>query len=445
LGSGVRFVLVFGFILSFFNEDLFALVAKNSSEAWLRFEYRLEISSETKPKADYVREKINHQLLYLFGTMAANPKYGVPIGQHTISIQSIERKAGSEDVFVANYGYEGLVHLKKGPLKNYQVILPRMIDQSILFADGFVGSKNRCTDPHYFDFEDYWYYFNPGQDGCPLVEKVHYDRIDARIERIPNSKRTYPEYNRLPSDETGELNIYAFIGLDDYTHSRNPMKGKDLNAFAYRKIKARLIELGFEFERLNPVEMSRILKKRKFRRPYVEVFTKQAERAPLRVYLYFGPTGIDEPSNAFHYFYKEANEKASMIVFDGHSGLGGNLDFKAIEELQGFKFNHAPKQYQIFYFNSCTSYAYYNAVYFYRKSRNNVRNRTKNLDVLTNGLGTDFDGEQIANLALIEAVVSWASGGDILSYQELADVMDTDNLFAVSGDEDNPEYERDVL
>ena len=63
---------------------------------------------------------------------------------------------------------------------------------------------------------------------------------------------------------------------------------------------------------------------------------------------------------------------------------------------------------------------------------------SKNLDVITNGLATYFSVIDDTDYYLIDAITEWAQGGRVFSYQELADISDTNNLYGVNGDEDNP-------
>ena len=105
----------------------------------------------------------------------------------------------------------------------------------------------------------------------------------------------------------------------------------------------------------------------------------------------------------------------------------------------GFKFRFDPNRYQIFFFNSCSSYTYYNTLYFNRKRdgrRGLDAKGTLNLDILANGSSTEFGVE--TDLDLVKAVILWARIGQWTSYQTLARRLDVGNLFAVNGDEDNP-------
>ena len=203
--------------------------------------------------------------------------------------------------------------------------------------------------------------------------------------------------------------IYVFFGKDEEDHDDNPFTSKDINAKGYKAFRSNLLRLGFpEPHEMRGEEMNEVLLGKKIRHPFAEVTELEAERATLRIVLFFGNTGIDEKSEAFHHFYKTASEKAGVMIYDGHSGLGGHLDPEAIEKQHGFKLKLPKNRYQIFFFNSCTSYTYYNSLYFYRKAKRSVRAQTRNLDILTQGLAAEFDVQAKSNLALIKAVGLWA-------------------------------------
>jgi hypothetical protein len=125
-------------------------------------------------------------------------------------------------------------------------------------------------------------------------------------------------------------------------------------------------------------------------------------------------------------------------MYGGHSGLGGHLDMPSMERMEGFTLTPPKDRYQIYYFNSCTSWTYYNLPYLRRKATESDPKGSKNLDILANGLETYFTvmGPTIA--AVAQAVDMWASGQGAMSYQNLARAIDSQNLFGIVGDEDNP-------
>ncbi len=414
--------------------------ASRSSEAVITFDHQVEFSARVKPDLELAREKIHQQVLHLFGSMAEATTKAVPKGNERITRVSVLQKPGTRTHWIARYSYEGTIVLENDRSSIYEVVLPRNPDRiyrSGLELDRRGNPVNRCTDEHYQSEGDFWYFWSPDKPGCPLIEGVHYDRVASSVRRLENSVRTYPEYDRL-ADPSGRIRISILMGMDDPRFSKNPQVSADLNAENYRAIRRSLIEeQRYSVRRLSPGEVRTTTG---LDQPvaYVERFSRQAKRARIEVTLFFGPSGIDEDSAAFHHFYRDAIENASVLIYDGHSGLGGHLDLESIEELQGFGIRPNRERYQIYYFNSCSSYTYYNSMYFGRKRSAEDPKGTRNLDILTNGLATYFSVLGESDLVLVKAIDRWADGGLARSYQALAGEIDSDNLFGVNGDEDNP-------
>ncbi len=269
----------------------------------------------------------------------------------------------------------------------------------------------------------------------------------ASIARLPNSSETYPEYPRLVNQETNTIDVYLLMGMDDPYADSDPNTSSDINASNFRDLKETLLsDVQFKSKKWTNAEKKIVLGDSGAESPYVEEFSKViepnqlnqfAEAVTYRVIIFFGPSGIDEDSSAFHYFLKYAVDGGSVMMYDGHSGLGGHLDLPSIEENEGFQFQPDPNRYQIYYFNSCSSYTYYNTMFFDRKATNADPKGTKSLDILTNGLATYFHVMHDTNMSVIKAIDAWARKGVWTSYQALAKEIDSGNLFGINGDEDN--------
>lgn len=429
---------IFVFILSF-SQLLWSqierklYVGKDSTEALMTFDHEVELKSNRIPSLEEALRQIDRQVLHLFGPMGAASTKAVPKGNHEIT--QIEITFQKRNTYKAHYHYKGTIVLENGPEKEYEIILP--VNPETVYESGLIGSKNSCTDPHY-DIEEYfWYFWNPENDGCRLREGKHYQRITAHIERLANTPLTYPEYERLV-DDSGTLYISLLMGMDNPYLDKNPMQSTDVNASNYRDIRSSLLRLGFkplgvwsneQMFSMTPSHLSVV--------PYVEELEKQDKKAKIVIRMFFGPSEMDDLSHAFHYFLKDAIENSSVMIYDGHSGLGEYLDLETMEQEEGFELQPNPARYQIYYFNSCSSYPYYNTMFFNRKMTDTDPKGTKNLDILTNGLSTYFYDLHDTNLAFIRAIDAWAKGKARISYQKIAQEIDSGNLFGVNGDEDN--------
>jgi len=415
--------------------------AKNSSEANMKFSHWVEMQSMRPPTTEMIREQIERQLTHLFGPMSNHPYPAVPRGDHKLRIY--KPRLIAEATYRISYNYSGTIVLKNGPSQFYEVLLPNNPDE--IYQKGFSGEINPCTDEHYQSEGDFWYFWNPFQKDCPLKEKNDFSRIKAEIVRKENETISFPDYARLvrpTKNQTYEIPIRIFLGMDDPTNLQNPNQSKDVNARTFLSIRDFLISNNYnksDLDLSSHPDLQNIIRNRM---GYLEEFRKtlnsKGRRIEIAIELYFGPTGIQENSKVFHYLFKNSIEAGSVLIYDGHSGLGGHLNIENIESIEKFKIQFDQNQYQIFYFNSCSSYPYYNTMYFEQKKSALDPKGTLNLDILTNGLSTYFSVLDRSSLSLITAIEYWASGEAMISYQQLAKKIDSGNLFGINGDEDNP-------
>jgi hypothetical protein len=227
------------------------------------------------------------------------------------------------------------------------------------------------------------------------------------------------------------------FGMDDNQKGRNPLNSGDINAENYRDFRNYLLEKDYKAKKWTAAEINKVAKTKNGALPFVETIQK----GKIVYRFFFGPSAIDEDSLAFHWFYKDALENSSIMIYGGHSGLGGHLDLDSIEANLGEAIKFNPKKYQILFFDSCTSYKYYNTAYFDRKVTAKDPKGSKSLDIFTNGLSTFFHVMPASNKAIaiaLEKALSYAqTGAGFVSYQTLAKQIDSDNLFGINGDEDN--------
>ncbi|MBI3019301.1 MAG: hypothetical protein HYY61_05360 [Deltaproteobacteria bacterium] len=433
-GLGLIFIFIFSVSQTTWSQTERKLyVGKNSTEAMMTFDHKVEMESRHPPTLEEARRHIDLQVLHLFGPMGYAEYKAVPKGNHEIT--DIKISSQKRNTYVARYHYQGTIVLENGPRQKYEIPLPN--NPETIYEKGLVNGRNPCTDPHY-DIEKYfWYFWNPENDGCPLKEGRDYKKVTTQIQRFENTQNTYPEYERLV-DDAGVIHISLLMGMDNPYLDRNPMISTDSNASNYQDIQSSLIQLGFKpLGAWAEEQIFSVASSRPSVVPYVEELEKQDKKAKIVVRMFFGPSGMGELSHAFHYFLKDALENSSVMIYDGHSGLGEYLDLETMEQEEGFEMKPHPDRYQIYYFNSCSSYPYYNTMFFGRKASEADPNGTQNLDILTNGLSTFFYVLHDTNLAFIRAIDAWANGKARISYQKIAQEIDSGNLFGVNGDEDN--------
>lgn len=406
-------------------------VGTNSTEALLEFNATVELDTARTPQEKTMRNAIEAQLEHIIGPMSLTQYTAVPKGDHTVSEIKIVSK--TTKTITIGYKYQGTIVLQNGPQSTYGIYLP--INPAKIYTRAMVGEYNPCTDDHYQSEGDFWYFWSPEREGCKLTEGKDYVIVKAKVQRYTNSKLSYPEYQNLP-DANGNVTVHVLFGMDDPELNRNPLKSKDINAYNYREFRNYLIKNGYTATTWTENQVKSVAKSLNGDAPFVETIQK----GKLVYRFFYGPTGIDEDSLAFHWFYKDALENASIMMYEGHSGLGGHLNLDAIEESLGETIQFS-KRYQIYFFDSCTSYKYYNTAYFERKATAKDPKGSKKLDIFTNGLATAFSAMPAASaaiaMALEKSLTHAQLGSAFVSYQTIAKQIDSENLFGINGDEDN--------
>lgn len=300
----------------------------------------------------------------------------------------------------------------------------------------FKQAQGRCMESK-AEESNFWYHWEPLLNDCPLKENVDYYNYTTTITPIANTIETYPEYDKL-TDSTKTINMTMFFGFSNYgiqnwTPNQNINEEKDWGIEGFNKQKKFLKGLGFSEAVLSPEQVNTLYKAKDRFIPYITEFSLLGRTANIRIRLILADTGFNYNSLAFHTLLKEALAKESVIVYNGHSGIGHNLDLAAIEKQRGFKFVFNPK-YQILFLGSCVPYSYYTEMFFSKKKTAADPRGSLNLDILSYGKESIFANDE--DQALTRALVKYAFRGEKQSYQSI--IRSSPNYyFGVNGDEDN--------
>jgi hypothetical protein len=238
-----------------------------------------------------------------------------------------------------------------------------------------IYDKN-CTDDHYESLGDFWYFWDPFRRGCEYLAKEKSNPV--RITLVPAAqvkKEMSPRLDLLRgANGNGEiLSIYVVHGFNE-SSSRN-----DEGRQNYDDFNDMLERQGFEQQK-DRAEKIPSLKRQ------VLLFTKEmtfnGRPTLVEVRHLLTDTGAESRSTVFAKFFKKAVKEADVIIYAGHSGLGGNLDIPTLERKAGaFEFN--PQKRQVFFFESCSSYSYYLEPFAAEKTKAKI-------DIVTNGLSSYF-------------------------------------------------------
>ena len=366
---------------------------------------------------------VDRQLKHMFGAFTTHPDFvfnpGIPSSDYTVNLLGAEEVPGGLHAKIS-YSYSDIVVFSKSllsgsGLQRIKFVLPK--DPVTIYKKGFSrsSSKNLCTDEHYNTEYDFWYFWNPYKEGCP-IDDGDLVTVQTDLKPMDVTRDTYPEYTRLYGGNGGgeALQVTYLVGVNANFDDGDVGKETFQNAFAG------LHAAGFKVTMDKP-EHKRLS------------FCAGAKCTSVDMRL------MDSRSSEFGGAAARGMQTADIFLYDGHSGLGGNLNIDRLSDIIGQPLT-LPNKYQIFFFRGCSTYAYYNHPYFKLKSSDSDPKGTKNLDIITTGIGAKFAVGAKADVAFLTSIAF----GQRPSWQTIIDRINAAEgelsaLTHVNGDEDNPQ------
>jgi hypothetical protein len=445
---------VLGAVIALFPLAASAYTGSENAEATLTFESAIRLDANRAPNADEAKKEIALQVKHLFGGMTNARVPAVPKNDYQIEILSTLPVREKTETYEVAFRYTGTVAAAIGISLHPTLYLPthpRTIATDAVSVND-PSTPAACTDASEAEPEYFWYFWSPEREGCRLVEGRDYLRVNANLvwKNFPSAemRSTYPEYDRLVQIRDGKkiIPLSVLIGKFDGSASGRPLKSSDSGATQFQSMRNEMLKLGFTESSISKRDMKAIMKAGKkdgeIRRgrlisgyPFALLFSKVTPAGTIEVRLFYGDSS-DTGSSAFFVLYQDALKNDALMIYDGHSGLGDYLSLENLKNQRGMTPRSNPSIYQIFFFNSCTSYAYYNDSYFRWKASPADPQGTKQLDILTNGLATGYTTRD-TNMVLVKAIHRWAESGTRESYASITDKLSLQNLIGVNGDEDN--------
>lgn len=350
-----------------------------------------------------------------FGITEGIGGIGAPRSQMKIKILKSEV---DRDIVRVKYSNSGKMILHKKAAEKIiaatELVVPMPTNPYTIYDE-------KCTDEHYNSFGDYWYFYDPFRKGCnyllkkPLATEVHIAIKAVEYKKIQTMMQL-PQV-RGNNGNGDLLSIYVIHGYES-----DPKDKEDSGRINFEEFNAYLRKNNFTEDKVKSARHSSLL-----------VFTKDitldnGKTVNVEIKHMLVQTEIQSRSKIFAKFFKEAVETADVIIYGGHSGLGGNLDIPSLEEKAGaYSFN--PKKKQIFFFDSCASYSYYLEHFAVEKTKAKI-------DVVTNGLSSYFQTSNAVLSALMDRILSEKSE-DIewsQTLNEMEEVLEGDTyLLSVGG------------
>lgn len=236
-----------------------------------------------------------------------------------------------------------------------------------------------CTDKKYYEKEYIFYYWNPFTKICQphLIGKNRVDIVDARIQSLDTGVSSVrPDYIALRRQiqNRGELKIGLLFGFDQKYSDPND-EGRLSFEYFQRFFEKHCFTI--DHHRNTPTG------------PFIDyIRPANQNHYALRIQMSLSASDQNSPI-VFSRRAREAFETADIILYVGHSGLGGNLDIDKLAWLSSPDRQHPepihfPNAYQVYFIDSCASYFFYSDEYALAKKG------LRHADIVTNGLASFF-------------------------------------------------------
>lgn len=297
-----------------------------------------------------------------------------------------------------------------------------------------------CTSEEDNAEDALYYYWSPDLKDCPRSKIMRQlVKVDATIEKISPSAKTFPRYERLYQNRTKDNPLRATVvyGVD-----RSFKDPQDLSRLAWSIDGDRLLKW--------PSLVKHDLVDGQEHAEHSYEFEFSWGFAQIRFLL------LEPGTEVFNENIKTLLQTEDVFIYSGHSAEGAYFRFDDLyPDVEKFRL---PDKYQVFFMNACTTYSYYHNAMFAEKSNNIL-----GLDLVVNAIGASFLTENRPNytqrsgteVLMLSSLLGLERDGQPLevlgSWQDILDKMykrsgfEDSALTVLLGDEDNPTVLEEAL
>lgn len=359
------------------------------------------------------RAAVVSQLMFVQGILMSAGNGNAHIGNVSLSNVDAHRSDGKQRIT-----YEATLPVawpKDASVpSSYELALPRDATAFEAFAAKYAGP---CGDNGHGP-EAFWFDFDPKASGCALdAEDVA--KVSATV--APSAQETthrYPEYDLVWAD--ARLDVVAIFSIITEDTPRD---------WGYHEAKRFLDGVR---ERLGGARMTE-------RDASSSVLKHQTLTGAVRVGGRERPVHVDvlvvpdlaRAGEDFDARYDPLSERADLILYNGHAGLGSAVNALA------HKGRVAAGKYQLVLLGGCQTFAYVDTTMADRRRAANGEadpRGTRFLDVVGNALPNPVDELARVSNALVGAMID---ADQPKSYGALLDAMPEAQIVVVFGEEDN--------
>lgn len=440
------FIFIYGFAF-----QCFAFYSDTGQKALVQFSHEVVVYG-VFPSYPYDLVEVRKNTSFITGPLQYNePKAGA-LKEAKIQITSVtqlfERDAQNRQAWLIRYNYEDTYIIRKQNYQNLRLFLP--VDYKKIYDSAQMKGENHFLKRHpcmmaYNDFYTqehfFWYFWDPFRQGCNLVEGRDFKAIRPRITPLPEVRLSYPEYDRMVSfDPNPVVDITILFGSDkDNLGLVPPENNTDYNAASYREISAHLRNSGFQGRRWQSQDWRRFCPNQTTMSETVDEYTKQVGNVQMRIKMFWGRSTLESNPMGFLCHLSHALEKSALLVYNGHSNQGWTVDLNSLRTKSGLSLLPNKQKYQIYSFNGCSTFSYFNTDFFREKKWQQDPLGSKNLDIFVNGTYSLFEDLGQMTIPVLDSISNYYGKGQRTSYQQIIQQMQSDHLTAIVGSEDNPQ------
>lgn len=382
----------------------------------LDFEFDGEVTTNDGASAE---SAINDQMLFTIGQLNGDTGVGRLDKLKLTNIKTTEVKNGVRVTYHAVLPVSISKKTKLG--KTYELILPKQIDWDAQDAFFNKYGDTDCTDYAAHDNETgiYWYYYRPKQSGCDLsASDIVRTKATVRLS-AENSVDTYPEYDKIWSDNT--LTVVSIFGkVEDGTTTES-----DRGIWSHSQFVATM-KKELPNAKTTPANLPARVGV-KYPDVTIESTLPDGRKVKLVSLLV---DNVREGGPEFEDRYNDLSTDADVIAYNGHAGLGENV--RKLATLGKFK----KGKYQIVYMNGCDTFAYVDGSMAKARAKLNSDDAagTKYLEFITNSMPPQWDALPNNTMGLTRALMNVQKP---LKYADILAGFDNSGYVVVTGDEDN--------
>lgn len=324
------------------------------------------------------------------------------------------------------------LEMPRSAWREFPILMPFQPDQIYKTSMGS-ARRNFCMPAGITGEGEFWYYWDLSLPNCSLLKdkQISPDLFanSAEIQPLAETKKTCPQYSKLYSGS--ELKIAAFYGYVNTIKKHTRVNYNDPNYQSMKGFEEQLERWGFSKDKERSFDRMSVNRKKgiAYHHIWLGSLTFKRKKMPVEVKVVLADTDASSEDDTFHELIKPALRDSNIIIYDGHAGDDSHLNLSA----EGLGVRHLPRDlYQIFFFNACYTYPYYNSMYF------DAKGSRDNLEIITTGQETDTSMSVRNMRDFLEPFLFPKNS----SYQEILNTMESHipqsvgtALYGVNGDE----------